>query len=174
MTGRLPSLGTYFPPTELPLIESNQASICASRGPGDGKTSGVGEQETSGPGDRRTRIPGDQRTTGPGDRRTRGPVDQRTKGPGDQRTKGPVDQRTKGPKDQGTLLPEDPQTTGPGEQQKRPIKEYMFSLLTRFFLLLILFLFFVDARFIFFDTYASWEQWDSREWMKTYEKPAKS
>ena len=114
MTGRLPSLGTYFPPRELPLVESNQASICASRGPGDRKTSGVGEQETSGPGDRRTRIPGDQRT------------------------KGPVDQRTKGPKDQGTLLPEDPQTTGPGEQQKRPIKEYVFFD-SRFMFMLILF-----------------------------------
>ena len=100
MTGRLPSLGTYFPPRELPLVESNQALICASRGPGDRKTSGVGEQETSGPGDRRTRIPGDQRTTGPGDRRTRGPVDQSTKGPGDRRTKGPYYQRTRRPQGQ--------------------------------------------------------------------------
>ena len=111
MTGRVPSLGTYFPPRELPLVESNQASICASRGPGDRKTSGVGEQETSGPGDRRTWIAGEQRTTGP--------EDQETGGLGDQWR----DQGTKGP---GTLLPEDPQTTGPGEQLKRPIKEYVF------------------------------------------------
>ena len=129
MTGRLPSLGTYFPPRELPLVESNQASICASRGPGDRQTSAVGEQKTSGPGDRRTRIPGDQRTTGPEDQETGGLGDQWTEGPRDQGTKGPVDQRTKGPKDQGTLLPEDPQTTGPGEQQKRPIKEYVFLIL---------------------------------------------
>ena len=88
MTGRLPSLGTYFPPRELPLVESNQASICASRGPGDRKTSGVvGEQETSGPGDRRTRIPGDQWTTGPEDQETGGLGDQWTKGPRDQGTK---------------------------------------------------------------------------------------
>ena len=76
MTGRLPSLGTYFPPRELPLVESNQASICANRGPGDRKTSGVGEQETSGPGERRTRIPGDQRTTGSEDQETGGLGDQ--------------------------------------------------------------------------------------------------
>ena len=84
MTGRLPSLGTYFPPRELPLVESNQASICASRGPGDRKTSGVGEQETSGPGDRRTRISGDQRTTGPEDQGTLLPEDPQTTGPGEQ------------------------------------------------------------------------------------------
>ena len=62
MTGRLPSLGTYFPPRELPIVESNQASICASRGPGDRKTSGVGEQETSG---QETEGPGYQGTSGP-------------------------------------------------------------------------------------------------------------
>ena len=61
MTGRLPSLGTYFPPMELPLFA--QA--------GDQETERrVGEQETSGPGDRRTRIPGDQRNTGPEDQET--------------------------------------------------------------------------------------------------------
>ena len=71
------SSSTYFLPRELPLVESNQASICASRGPGDRQTSAVGEQKTSGPGDRRTRIPRrDQRTTGPEDQETtRGPVD---------------------------------------------------------------------------------------------------
>ena len=99
MTGRLPSLGTYFRPRELPLVESNQASIWASRGPGDRKTSGVGEQETSGPGDRRTRISGDQQTTGPEDQETGGLGDQWTKGPVDQGTKGPRDLITRGPAD---------------------------------------------------------------------------
>ena len=145
-------MGTYFLPRELPLVESNQASICASRGPGDRQTSAVGEQKTSGPGDRRTRIPGDQRTTGPEDQETGGLGDQWTKGPRDQGTKGPVDQRTKGPKDQGTTLPEDPQTTRPGEQQKRPIKEYFFDSLFNF--LLILFLFLLMLFLFFFDTYA--------------------
>ena len=132
MTGRLPSLGTYFPPRELPLVESNQVSICASRGPGDRKTSGVGEQETSGPGDRRTRIPGDQRTTGPGDRRTRRPVDQRTKGPYYQRTS-----RTQGQ-----------------ESSKRGLSRNIVFFDSLFIFMLITFLFLFDARFIFFDTYA--------------------
>ena len=50
--------------------------------------------------------------------------------------------------DQGTTLPEDPQTTRPGEQQKRPIKEYLF-LDSLFIFILILFLIFFDALFIF-------------------------
>ena len=131
MTGRLPSLGTYFPPRELPLVESNQAFICASRGPGDRKTSGVGEQETSGPGDRRTRIP--EGTSGPQDQRTRRPEDWGTSGflvaneknfasrsysgASDQRTKGPGDQRTSGPEDQRTSGPEDQRTKGPYYQR---------------------------------------------------------
>ena len=132
MTGRLPSLDTYFPPRELPLVESNQASLCASRQPGDRKTSGVGEQETGGPGDRRTRIPGNQRTTGPEDQETGGLQDQ-----------------SKGPKDQGTSLPEDPQT---GEQQKRPIKEYV-VLIRLYFYFDPLFIFLMLV-LLFFDTYA--------------------
>ena len=63
-----------------------------------------------------------------------------------------MDQRTKGPKDQGTLLPEDPQATGPGEQQKRPIKEYVFDSL--FMFILIIFFFFLMLVVLFFDTYA--------------------
>ena len=49
--------------------------------------------------------------------------------------------------DQGTTLPEDPQTTRPGEQQKRPIKEYLFVDPVFIFLLI---LFFFDVLFIFF------------------------
>ena len=88
-------------------------------------------------------------TEGLGYQGTSGPQDQETGGLGDQWTKGPRDQGTKGPVDQGTTLPEDPQTTRPGEQQKRPIKEYLFFDSLFFFdpvfIFLMLFLFLFDT-----------------------------